>query len=172
MILSEAIAFIHPAISNPHSDWADIGAGTGTFTEALFQILQSGTVIATDKSPHALYALHPPPHIRFEIVDADFTQPMSIQLVDGILMANALHYAKDYASVLHNVLQHLRTGGTFLLIEYDTSTPNPPWVPYPLSLEQAKKLFEELGLTEPTVINTKPSVYREGIMYALSGSKS
>ena len=84
-------------------------------------------------------------------------------------MANALHYAKDHEAVLKNVLQHLKPGGTFLLIEYDTDVANPPWVPYPIPLQRATDLFEKFDLKHPTVINTKPSIYREGKLYALMG---
>jgi ubiquinone/menaquinone biosynthesis C-methylase UbiE len=171
LTLQEAIAFIRPAITDTDGVWADIGAGTGTFTEALFQLLESGKVIATDKSPHSLYYLKPPGHIEFAIIDADFTKPMHLPEVDGILMANALHYANDHEAVLENVLRHLKPGGTLLLIEYDTDVANPPWVPFPLPLQQAKSLFEKIGLTRTTVINTKASIYRDGIMYALAGIK-
>jgi ubiquinone/menaquinone biosynthesis C-methylase UbiE len=171
LTLPEAIAFIRPAITTIHGTWADIGAGTGTFTEALFHILESGKVIATDKSPHSLYSLKPPAHVAYEIIDADFTKPMELPEVDGILMANALHYAKDHEAVLKNVLQHLKPGGTFLLIEYDTDKSNPPWVPYPISMQKAISLFNDIGLLYSSVINTRDSIYQDGGLYALVAVK-
>lgn len=171
MNLQEAIAFIRPAITSTHGTWADIGAGTGTFTEALFHILESGKVIATDKSPHSLYSLKSPAHISFEIVDADFTKPMELPELHGILMANALHYAKDHEAAFINVYQHLKPGGTFLLIEYDTDKANPPWVPYPISKQKAITLFNRTGLQHVALINTRDSIYQDGGLYALVGIK-
>jgi trans-aconitate methyltransferase len=171
LTVEEAIAFIRPGIINSQGVWADIGAGTGTFTEALFHLLKSGKVIATDKSPHALYSLKSPAHIQFEIVDADFTKPMELPEVDGILMANALHYAKDHKMVLKNVLQYLKRGGTFLLIEYDTDNANPPWVPYPVSLSQFQKLCKDMELNRPEVLGRKRSMYSQGEMYLATVKK-
>jgi SAM-dependent methyltransferase len=169
---NEAIAFIQPAVTQPIGTWADIGAGTGTFTRALFDLLDGGCVIAADKNPHALYSLKAPPSIVLDIVEADFTKPMDLPTVDGMIMANALHYVQDKVSVLKNVLHHLKPGGTFLLIEYDTEKPNPPWVPFPLTLRQAMTLFDEVGLSDARLINTRESIYQDGGLYALAGIKA
>src|SRR5205085_9890881 len=115
------------------------------FTEALIEILEEGKVLAIDKSPHALYTnpqlAKPEPSsiIKVEILKADFNHPFDLPRLDGILMANALHYAKDPLQVLKNVLSSLNPDGLFILIEYDTDKPNPPWVPYPLSWDKFKK---------------------------------
>ena len=166
MTLPEAIDFIRPGINPTSGTWADIGAGTGLFTLALMEILTDGNVIALDKSPHALYSIKPPPHLGFEIVDADFHQPLSLPPLEGILMANALHYAKDHLTVLKNVLNSLKPGGTFILIEYDTDIPNIPWVPNPIPFQQFKDLCGKAGLHDPVIFGTRDSIYRDGAMYA------
>lgn len=170
MELQTAIDLIRPGVIPASGTWADLGAGTGLFTEALFAILQSGKVIAMDKSPHALYALKPPPHVSFEILEGDFTKTLPLPEVDGILMANALHYAPDHVAVLQNVLKHLRPGGTFLLIEYDTDKANPPWVPYPLSQQRAEMLFSDVGLKNVHIVGKQSSIYEDGGMYILAAT--
>ena len=165
MTISEAIAFLRPAIHPTKGSWADIGAGTGIFTEALMNILTEGEVYAIDKSPHALYKIQTPPHIHFEIVEADFNQPMPLPLMDGILMANALHYAPDHLQALRNVLQYLKPAGVFVLIEYDTEIPVVPWVPNPFSVSRFEKLCGKMGLMKPQVLDTRGSIYNDGRMY-------
>ena len=176
MTLNEAIDLIRPGITPTSGTWADIGAGTGLFTEALIEILESGKVIALDKSPHSLYEIGNKQSvigkkISLEIVEADFHQPLHLPPLNGIIMANALHYAKDHTTVLKNVLTSLKTEGTFILIEYDTNTPNNPWVPNPVSFERFKVLCEKVGLQEPVTIGTKKSIYRDGEMYIAKTSK-
>jgi len=65
----------------------------------------------------------------------------------------------------------LKPGGRFVLIEYDTDTPNHPLVPNPVSLERFKRLAEEVGLTELNLIATRPSVYNHNHMYAIQAAK-
>ena len=167
MTLSEAVQLIQPGIHSVHGTWADVGAGTGMFTLALMEILESGKIIALDKSPHALYKIKAPSHLSLEIIDADFNQPLDLPELDGIVMANALHYAKDHKVTLQNVLASLKPGGNFILIEYDTEKPNEPWVPNPVSLRKFRNLSKVVGLTEPIEIGRKKSIYSDGDIYAV-----
>jgi SAM-dependent methyltransferase len=165
MTIPEAISFLRPAIKLPEGLWADIGAGTGVFTQALMGILRSGSMYAVDKSPHALYSIQPPPHIRYEIVEADFNLPLSLPLCDGIIMANALHYAPDHVSALRNVLDCLQPNGAFVLIEYDTDIPNNPWVPNPVSKNRFHELCLKTGLSHPEILGSRTSVYGHQELY-------
>jgi len=171
MTINEAISFIRPGILHPSGTWADIGAGNGLFSLALMQILEEGTVIAVDKSIHALYGIKAPSHIHFDIVEGDFNETLELPPLDGIVMANALHYAKDHLYVLKNVLTSLRDGGSFMLIEYDTEVPNEPWVPNPVSLHLFRSLCRKVGLTEPEMIGERDSIYQDGRMYAVVSKK-
>ena len=163
----QALQLIEKGIRNTNGIWADIGAGTGTFTLALREILTSGKVIAVDKSPHALWRLPLAGEIPIEIVEGDFNQLLELPVVDGILMANTLHYAVQPIEVLQNILQHLKPGGSFILIEYETATPLPPWIPFPLPFERFKKIALEAGLTEPIEIGKAASSYGHDYMYAV-----
>lgn len=54
MTLAEAIEFLRPAVDSETLTWADLGAGSGTLTEALAHIVgPSGTVFAVDRDPVA-----------------------------------------------------------------------------------------------------------------------
>jgi ubiquinone/menaquinone biosynthesis C-methylase UbiE len=167
MTLTEATDLIQPGILPTNGIWADIGAGTGMFTLALMEILESGKVIALDKSPHSLYSIKAPSHLDLEIVDADFNRPLELPALDGIVMANALHYAKDHQDVLQNVLASLKPDGIFILIEYDTERSNEPWVPNPVSLNKFRALCKISRLSEPVEIGRKKSIYGDGEIYSV-----
>ena len=173
MFLQEAIDLIRPGVIPASGTWADIGAGTGLFTEALMEILEEGKILAIDKNPHSLYANEKiaignvKNKIGLEIIEADFNTRMNLPFLDGILMANALHYANDHHTALNNVLSSLKPGGTFLLIEYDTDKPNPPWVPNPVSLKRFKELCKNVGLKDPVEIGRRKSIYQDGEMYVV-----
>lgn len=171
MTHQEAIDLIAPGIPAEASTWADMGAGTGVFTLALQEILPSGTIYAADKSPHMLWRLPSTPNVKIEVLEADFTRPFEMPQVEGILMANALHYAKDPIQALTLVLAHLAPGGTFMLIEYDTDQANPPWVPYPISAPTFQQIAPLLGLTTLRDINRRTSIYQEEI-YVVTGKKA
>src|SRR5687767_5117128 len=56
--LDEAVALIGPAVHERGGRWADLGAGTGTFTEALLHLLgPEGHVIAVERDRQALSEL-------------------------------------------------------------------------------------------------------------------
>lgn len=173
MEIEEAISLIRPAVTPSSGTWADIGAGTGLFTMALMEILEEGKILAVDKSPHALYQIKPSGKTDFEIIEADFHQPLDLPSLDGIIMANSLHYAKDHLAVLNNVLDPLKPGGTFILVEYDTNTPNYPWVPNPVPIERFFQLCTIAGLKEPSIIGRRKSIYQDGDLYiAKTSSKT
>ncbi len=104
--------------------------------------------------------------VNIEIVEGNFFGKMEFPKVDGILMANALHYAADPVVVLKNVLGHLKPAGTFIFIEYETSTPNPPWIPYPIPFANFKKFASQCGLSEPVEIGRELSQYGQQHIYA------
>lgn len=168
MTLQEAIELIRPAIIPPSGHWADIGAGTGIFTTALREILTEGKIIALDKNPHVLFNSNfadTKSKITIEIMEGDFNRTLDLPILDGIVMANALHYAVDHLFVLKNVVKTLKPGGTFILIEYETDKPNPPWVPNPIPFQSFFDLCNPAGLNDPRIIGTHQSIYSDGHMY-------
>jgi trans-aconitate methyltransferase len=180
MTLTQAIELIKPAVNPEALIWADIGAGTGMFTQALMVVLESAfteasadgggsresLIYAVDKTPHALWSIKSTRGVEIIVVEADFNNPLNLSPLDGIVMANALHYAQDHIAVLKNVLQALKSGGVFILIEYDTETANPPWVPNPVSLKTFESLCKQLDLPSPVLIHRIKSVYGDAHLYS------
>ena len=166
MHLEEAIQLIRSAVPEHESTWADIGAGTGLFTLALAECLKSGVIIALDKNPHALWSLSVPKSVRLEIVEADFTQTLALPPLDGMIVANALHYAQETQQVFERLMDAIRPGGTCILIEYETQTPLDPWIPYPVSFAKFEALCEIAGFASPALIGKAASNYGHDHIYS------
>ncbi|MDX2249876.1 MAG: class I SAM-dependent methyltransferase [Bacteroidia bacterium] len=167
MTHQEALTLIEKAAPRRGGIWADMGAGSGIFTLALGELVgPEGKVYAVDKSPE-IFQIKPPDAQRFAgifPVQADFTHPLEIADLDGILMANALHFVRDPSSLLRQLAQKIKPGGHLLLVEYDSETAN-PWVPYPVSRRRFRELAEAAGLTVPEEIGRMRSRYHNGDIY-------
>lgn len=167
MTHDEACALIRDAVA-PGEAWAELGAGGGTFTRALGELVgEGGRVWASDRDPaavRALGSLELPERVRLEVARLDFTGSFALPEVDGVLMANALHFASDAEAVLRRVGAMLPPAGKLLLVEYDRERGN-PWVPYPVPLHRFRELAEAAGLGRPEEIGRRPSRY-QGEMYA------
>ncbi|WP_207510482.1 class I SAM-dependent methyltransferase [Longitalea luteola] len=166
MQLPEAISLIQKGIV-PHSapqTWADLGAGKGLFSEALLSILLPGSTIhSVDLHKHPDLPHHP--SIIFH--QADFVKDqLPIINLDGILMANSLHYVKEQVACIKQLKARLRSGsGVFILIEYDTDRAN-QWVPFPISFARAQKIFGDAGFSKIEKIGERKSMYRSDLIYA------
>jgi len=147
--------------------WADFGAGAGPFTLALRELVgPTAEIYAIDKDHARLVELDHAYRRRFgtsRILDeqlhpihADFTRVLDLPALDGIVMANALHYFKQKEGVLHHVRSFLKPLGAFLLVEYNVDSGN-PWVPYPLSFETFRALAPLAAFTTPRLLATVPS---------------
>jgi SAM-dependent methyltransferase len=166
MQLSEAISLIQKGII-PHSTpqtWADLGCGNGLLSEALFSILLPGSTI------HAV-DLHKQPNLQHHpsiiFHQADFVKDkLPVPALDGILMANSLHYVQEQVACIKQLKTHLRNGaGVFILIEYDTERGN-QWVPFPISFARAQSIFGDAGFSKIEKIGEHPSRYRRDPIYA------
>lgn len=156
--------------------WADLGCGDGTFTRALASLLPDGSTIhAMDLDRSALErlgptlngdAVSPSKHVHLYPHVGDFTcAPWPFEGLDGILMANALHYVDDQAAFIQACVARMRRR-RFLLVEYDTDRAN-TWVPHPIGKSRARELFAAAGLRRCTPLGTAPSIYRNAEIYAL-----
>lgn len=86
----------------PGGAWADLGAGSGAFTLALRELVGAAAALyAVDKDRGALGELERAHTARFGnaqnlyILPADFTRALELPLLDGVVMANSLHYYKN-----------------------------------------------------------------------------
>lgn len=150
--------------------WADLGCGDGVFTRALADLLPGGShVHAIDRDRHALRNLdrvHPRVTITTHALDLT-VDAWPFERVDGILMANALHYVADQPGLLARCRSHLADGGRLVLVEYDTDRAD-RWVPYPLPRRRALELLENAGFATTRVVGERPSAYRRTVLYALA----
>ena len=145
--------------------WADLGCGNGVFTEVLANFLPAQSrIIAVDKSDHQL-AQTMGDNVSVAFQRADFTEAnLQLPELDGILMANALHFVKDKETLIKKLEKHFKSSPQFLIVEYDHTQPN-RWVPYPVPFEELKKIFLKLGYHTIERIGDQRSLYG-GIMYA------
>ena len=148
--------------------WADLGCGTGTFTVALADLLPPGsTVHAMDRDGSVLRRI-PPEHKGVSITThrGDFTNhTWPFAKLDGILMANSLHYVDNQAAFIRSCERRMTVPRRFLIVEYDTDESS-RWVPHPVSLKKLTSLFTDAGYSSITMLRSRPSVYRRAALYA------
>ena len=151
--------------------WADLGAGTGAFTLALAQLLgPGGEVIAVDRDRGALRELERtvrPGSAAVRTLGADFTKPLELAALDGVVMANSLHFVRNKAPVLALVRDMLRPSGRLLLVEYDADSGN-AWVPHPMSFETWRALADASGFAGTRKLASVPSRFLRAIYSAES----
>jgi len=173
MEIRDAVALIRDAVGDGGGVWADLGAGTGTFTRALAETLHDGsTIYAIDADVSAVSALHAlaaTSSLRVIPLRADLTRRFELPglgdaLLDGILLANALHFVSDGASVLARLGERIRAGGRVVVVEYDQREAS-RWVPYPIEASRWPQLAESASLSQPAITATRRSLY-SGVLYA------
>lgn len=153
--------------------WADLGAGSGAFTLALRELIGASVdIYAVDRNQGRLTELSHAYRARFgdsdnlHLIPADFTRELDTSTssirrlppLDGVLMANSLHFFRDKEEVLLHVGSFLKPGGALLLVEYNVDRGN-PWVPYPLSFETFSELAPRAGFSEPRLLAKHPSSF-------------
>ncbi|MVM31778.1 methyltransferase domain-containing protein [Spirosoma sp. HMF4905] len=149
--------------------WADLGAGSGTFTRALAGLLQPGsTIYAIDTDKKALKTIPNLRHqVKIETYVADFIRDeLPLPKIDGFLMANSLHYVSDQIAFLEKMSGYLMEVNDLLIIEYDTDTPNAPWVPYPVSYRSLTNLVERIGYQTIHKLRERDSIYGNATLYS------
>ncbi len=175
---ADHVALLKPAVAPDGAvpgTWADIGAGTGAFTLALADLLgPGGRIVTVDREAGALrenasLVAERFPGVTIETSTADFTKPLELPTLDGLVAANSLHYvAKDrQVDVVRSLAGHLRPGGQFVVVEYDADRGN-PWVPHPFSYPSWERLAAAAGLVETRRIGRIPSRFLGAIYSAVS----
>lgn len=173
MEIRDAVSLIQQAVGNSAGTWADLGAGSGTFTRALADLLPPGsTIYAIDAEARALASLRAENQII--TVAADFTSPLELPglgdgLLDGMLFANSLHFVRDAKTTLTRLTRRLRVGGRVIIVEYDRRAAS-QWVPYPIPSARWPELAASAGLSEARVTATRPSEY-SGTLYCASAMR-
>jgi hypothetical protein len=157
----DAISLIGKAV-NVHEPqvWADLGCGSGTFTKALNSSLPAGShITAVDREKQRLDLLN------VEFLRANLERDeLKLSGLDGILMANAIHYVAEKAALIRKLEPMFAGSPHFIMIEYDIGRAN-PWVPFPITFRQLQTLFRTLGYYKIVKVSERPSAYRSGNMY-------
>jgi ubiquinone/menaquinone biosynthesis C-methylase UbiE len=157
------VNLLRPANLPQGGIWADFGAGSGAFTLALSELVGlKAEIYAIDKDRSGFDQLEQSHRTHFGTsqnihpVRADFMGALSLPPLDGIVMANSLHFFKDKEKVLRHVRSFMKLGGALLLVEYNVDSGN-LWVPHPLSFETYKDLAPRARFTEPRLLANVPS---------------
>ncbi len=161
---------LRPANLPTNSTWADLGAGSGAFTLALRELIgPDSTIYAVDKDRGALNQLESAHRVRFAssrpsselrmnlvLLNEDFARLSGVPPLDGVVMANSLHFFKDKEKILRHVHGLLKPSGMLLLVEYNVDSGN-MWVPHPLTFETFRTLAPRAGFAEPRLLAKVPS---------------
>jgi ubiquinone/menaquinone biosynthesis C-methylase UbiE len=174
---SDHVNLLRNGISTKGGVWADLGSGSGAFTLALADLIgPTGEIYSVDRDDGALREQERAMRARFPEVtvhylNADFTRPLDLPPLDGIVTANALHFHREKDPILKLLLTYLKPGGHFIVIEYDTDQGN-TWVPYPFSFETWKTMSVKNGFGDTHLIGSVPSRFLREMYSALSKKPS
>jgi ubiquinone/menaquinone biosynthesis C-methylase UbiE len=168
---ADLLSLLRPGVVR--GEWADLGSGWGAFTLALADLLGPGARIHSvdrDAGPlrrqrEAIEERFPEAHVDY--LQADFTRSLDLPPLDGVVMANSLHFVREKRPVLVRIHDLLKPSGRLLVIEYDGDRGN-PWVPYPLSYGTWERLAPTCGFGRTSLLARVPSRFFGAIYSALS----
>lgn len=170
---ADHVNLLRAGVPGPGGVWADLGSGGGAFTLALADLLGPGAAIySVDRDHGALREQERELRARFpgvslDVQVGDFTRPLDLPPLDGVVMANSLHYVRDKAPVLALVRGYLKPGGRLLLVEYNADRGN-PWVPYPMSYPTWEQTASQAGFVGTRLLARVPSRFLGEMYSALS----
>ena len=169
---ADLVALLQDAITERGGRWADLGAGEGAFTLALADLLGPGAhITAVDRDAGALRNLASErfPGVKVDTKVGDFTRPLGLSNLDGVVMANSLHFVRDKAPVLASVRSMLRPGGKLIVVEYGSDRGN-PWVPHPFTYERWERMAAQAGFEKTRLLRTIPSRHLGSMYSAVSAN--
>lgn len=154
--------------------WADLGSGRGAFTLALAECIGTDdtTIHSIDIDVRSLNAQETHFKARFPAHNViykkgDFTHKLDLPPLDGILMANSIHFVQDKIPVLERIRHYLKPEGRLIVVEYDTAQGNYA-VPHPITYSTWTQLTEQAGFSQTTLLATRPSRFLGQFFSALS----
>ena len=134
----------------PGAGLADLGCGSGVFTDLLRQ--QGYVPVGLDISPK-LIALGRAKYPAIDFLEGDVEHlPFESESLDGVLLSGLLHHLPDPARCAAEVFRVLRPGGSFAA--FDPNRMNPFMYLY---RDRTSPLYSPVGVTE----NERPVLARE-----------
>ena len=121
---NDHVALLKDGVPKVSGIWADLGSGRGAFTMALADLLSPGsTIYSIDRDRNALEFQGRQLLDRFSTISLhtmvdDFNHQLALPKLDGIVMANSLHFQPNQLLSLHQAYNYLKPGGRLLLVEY------------------------------------------------------
>jgi ubiquinone/menaquinone biosynthesis C-methylase UbiE len=170
---ADHIALIEGGVPKSSGIWADFGSGSGAFTLALAEILgPSNLIISVDREAASLHHQKRTlqvryPSVQVQYLHADYTLPLALPPLAGVVMANALHFQRTKKFVLAQIKRYLQPSGRLILVEYNQDHGN-TWVPFPLSFTTWQSLALECGFATTRLLARRPSRFMGEIYSALS----
>lgn len=169
------VSLLQDGIPKEGGVWADLGSGAGAFTLALADILgTNGRIYSVDRNSlalrrqeHYMVALYP--NVRLHYLNLDFTLPLPLdkETLDGIVMANSLHFLPEKDDTLKLVRSYLKPSGRLIIVEYNRDRGN-IWVPHPFSYATWEDLSQRAGFTHTRQLSARPSSFMGEIYSAVS----
>ena len=172
---SDHLKLLTKGIPRPGGVWGEFGSGRGAFTLALAELVgQMGVIYSVDRDNYALNEQARAIQGKFSdqapvmhYLNADYTKPLSLPALDGLLMANTLHFQRKKEETLKLCLGYLRPGGCLILVEYNVDLEN-QWVPYPISYKTWHSLAQDCGYVNTKLLAVKPSRFLGQVYSAAS----
>ena len=106
------------------------------------------------------------PRLELKMAALDFTTLAGISGLDGIIMANSLHFQKNADEVLRRAQDWLKPLGSLVIVEYNVERPN-PWVPFPVPFRRLATIADTVGIGPARLLATRHSRYHGQVYSAL-----
>ena len=170
---NDHVRLLRPGIEGLGGVWADLGSGRGAFTLALADLIgPDGRIFSIDRDRRALenqarVMKERFPSVEVKYMQADFRQALELPSLDGIVMANSLHFQRKQERVVSQVRNYLQPGGRILIVEYNIERGNPA-VPYPVPFTTWEKIADNQGFSRTWLLATRPSSSLKEIYSACS----
>ena len=171
---TDHVNLLRPANLPQGGTYADFGAGDGAFTLALRELIgPDATIYAVDNDRASLREAETNHRARFNtnrnliLLKDDFSLPLTLPPLDGIVMANSLHFFRDKEKILRHVRGFLKPNGALLLVEYNVDVGN-MWVPYPVSFNVCRVLVKRAGFSEPRLLAKTSSSFLQEFYSAIA----
>lgn len=170
---ADHVALIRGGIPDTGGIWADFGSGTGAFTLALAECIgPTGQIYSIDQKRESLRQQEVVmngrfPHNQLTYITADYTQPLDLPPLDGIIIANALHFQRRKDGIIQLLYSYLRPGGQLILVEYNVDRGN-LWVPHPFTYKVWETMTKRNGFVNTRLLATRTSSFLHEIYTAVS----